>query len=31
MAEFEDIDAYENNFKNIENLYNEKKKWADFM
>ena len=30
MTEFEDIDAYENNFKNIEALYEHKKKWTNF-
>jgi phosphotransacetylase len=31
VTDFEDIDTYENNFKNIESLYEEKKRWTHFL
>ena len=30
MSDFEEIDSYENNFRNIEQLYQEKSKWNEF-
>jgi hypothetical protein len=30
VSEFEEVDAYQANFRNIQNLYTEKRGWAEF-